>query len=253
VAEVLALCYHAVSETWRAPLCVKPDSLEAQLELVLRKGYRANRFADAVLQPPSPKTVTVTFDDAFASVFEMARPILSRLGVVGSVFVPTNFPDDPGSPLSWPGIDHWVGGKHDHELRPMSWDQLAGLAEEGWEIGSHTRSHPHLPSLSDAELESELSGSREILEDRVGHRCETLAYPYGDYDDRVMEAARRAGYAAAGTLPGRLRGGGPLCWPRVGVNQMDDTRRFRLKVSRGIRLLRTTPLWPAERRGGPDA
>jgi peptidoglycan/xylan/chitin deacetylase (PgdA/CDA1 family) len=253
VAEVLALCYHAVSESWRAPLCVNTDQLEAQLELILRKGYRASRFSEAVLEPPSAKTVAITFDDGFGSVYDLARPILRRLGLVGTVFVPTDFPEDPASPLRWPGIDHWVGGRHHDELRPMSWDQLAELADEGWEIGSHTKSHPHLPTLDDSALDTELAESREILEDRLGRPCETLAYPYGDHDARVIEAAERAGYVAAGTLPGRLREGGPLSWPRVGVNQLDDIRRFRLKVSPAMRLLRTTPLWPAERRGGPDA
>jgi peptidoglycan/xylan/chitin deacetylase (PgdA/CDA1 family) len=245
--DVLVLCYHAVSETWQAPLSVTPRSLEEHLELVLERGYRGSTFTEAVLDPPFPKTVAITFDDAFLSVLEKGRPILERLGLVGTVFVPTDFPDGREARLSWPGIDSWLSGEHEAELRPMSWDEVRGLADQGWEIGSHTRSHPRLPSLDDHELESELSESRKLLEERLGRPCPGLAYPYGDQDDRVVAAADRAGYTAAGALPSRLRQGGPLCWPRVGVNQRDDLRRFRLKVSRAMRLVRASPLWPERR------
>ena len=71
----------------------------------------------------------------------------------------------------------------------------------------------------------------------AGRPCESIAYPYGDHDDRVVEAARRAGYVAAGTLPSRLDERGPLRFPRVGVYYGDDERRFRLKVSRPLRAL----------------
>ena len=76
-----------------------------------------------------------------------------------------------------------------------------------------------------------------------GRPCESIAYPYGDHDDRVVEAARRAGYVAAGTLPSRLDERGPLRFPRVGVYYGDDERRFRLKVSRPLRALRASRLW----------
>jgi peptidoglycan/xylan/chitin deacetylase (PgdA/CDA1 family) len=126
----------------------------------------------------------------------------------------------------------------------MSWDQLGELAEAGWEIGSHTRTHPHLTTLDDETLREELVRSREEVEQRLGRACPTLAYPYGDHDERVVQAAGAAGYTAAGTLPGRLPRPRPLAWPRVGVYRGDDERRFRLKVSRGMRRLRGSRLWP---------
>jgi peptidoglycan/xylan/chitin deacetylase (PgdA/CDA1 family) len=247
LSDVLVLCYHAVSDTWEAPLSVTPRCLEEHLELVVKRGYRGSTFTEAVLGPPFPKTVAVTFDDAFSSVLEKAHPILDRLGLVATIFVPTDFPDGTDARLSWPGIDNWLGGEHDAELRPMSWEEVRGLADEGWEIGSHTKSHPRLPSLADHELDTELTESREVVEERLGCPCPALAYPYGDQDGRVVEAAARAGYTAAGALPSRLRKGGPLCWPRVGVNQRDDLRRFRLKVSRAMRRFRASPLWPERR------
>lgn len=90
--------------------------------------------------------VAVTFDDGYLSVGEIARPILDRFGIPGTVFVPTRFMDSD-QPMSWPGIDQWIGTADEHELLPMSWQGLLSLAESGSEIGSHTVSHPRLTTL----------------------------------------------------------------------------------------------------------
>ncbi len=72
--------------------------------------------------------------------------------------------------------------------------------------------------------------------------------PYGDVDARVAAAARSAGYSAAASLPkGRFARGNPLDWPRVGVYNADDLRRFRVKSSRPLRAARATPLWDLAR------
>src|SRR6185503_195859 len=118
--------------------------------------------------------------------------------------------------------------------------QLGALADGGWEIGSHTCSHPHLTEIHEAALEHELSASRLECERRLGRPCRTIAYPYGDYNERVAAAAGRAGYEAACTLPARLHAASPLEWPRVGVYHADDERRFRLKVSPTARRLRSS-------------
>jgi peptidoglycan/xylan/chitin deacetylase (PgdA/CDA1 family) len=244
VADVLVLCYHAVSERWPAPLSVTPEALERQLELLVRRGYRGATFEAAVSGPPADRTLVVTFDDAYASVGALAAPILRRLGLPGSVYAVSDYPGAPERPMAWDGIEHWLGTEHEHELRPLSWDQLGELAESGWEVGSHTRTHPRLTGTSDAQLATELERSRSEVEERLGRPCRTLAYPYGDHDERVVEAAGRAGYEAASTLPGRFPRPRPLAWPRVGIYHDDDLRRFRMKVSRPMRALRATPLWP---------
>jgi peptidoglycan/xylan/chitin deacetylase (PgdA/CDA1 family) len=240
----LVLCYHAVSVDWPAPLSVTPDALERQLQLLVRRGHRGATFAEVADGSVDGRAVAVTFDDAYLSVLERAKPILDAAGFPGTVFVPTDYPDRPERPMAWDGIDQWLGGPHEPDLRPMSWGQVGQLADAGWEIGSHTRSHPRLTRLPDDALARELRESRATLEERLGRPCTTLAYPYGDHDARVVAAAGAAGYAAAGTLPGRLPRPEPLAWPRVGIYHADDERRFRLKVSAGMRLLRRLPVWP---------
>lgn len=229
--DVLVLCYHAVSDRWPSPLAVTPAQLERQLSSLVRRGYRGATFHDAVRSPQALRTLAVTFDDGYASVLARALPILDRLGLPGTVFVPTDFVDRDG-PMSWPGIDHWIGGPYEGELAGMSWDELGTLAAAGWEIGSHTCSHPRLSRVDDDTLMRELSESRRVCEARLG-ACRTVALPYGDGDARVVPAAARAGYSAVAGLPG-LATPGPG-WPRVGVYPADGRGRFRVKVAAPVR------------------
>jgi len=247
-ADTLVLCYHAVSPTWPADLSITPERLERQLSMLVERGYRGATFTESVSAPPGGRVVVVTFDDAYRSVIELAAPILERLGLPGTVYAPTDYIGTERA-MSWPGIDQWTGGPHEHELIPMGWEELGRLAGAGWEVGSHTRSHPHLTEVGDdGALEEQLLGSREVVEHHMGRACTSIAYPYGDHDDRVVEATRRAGYAAAGTLPARLAGKGPLRVPRVGVYFDDDERRFKAKVSPAGRRLRASRAWAAAQR-----
>jgi peptidoglycan/xylan/chitin deacetylase (PgdA/CDA1 family) len=240
-SDVLSLCYHAVSPTWPAQLSVTPESFGRQVEYLAERGYRGVTLSEAVLGDVGGKAVAITFDDGYASTLSLAKPILDRFGMPATLFLPTNFVG--GGPMAWPGIDHWIGGEHEKELVPMSWDDARSLADDGWEIGSHTRSHPHLSEIADDRLEEELVGSREECERKLDQPCRSLAYPYGDYDERVIAAVERAGYAVAGTLPAQIHAPRPLAWPRVGVYYQDNMRVFRAKVSPTVRRLRRSQAW----------
>ncbi|HEY1508494.1 MAG TPA: polysaccharide deacetylase family protein [Solirubrobacteraceae bacterium] len=242
MAEVLVLCYHALSDSWEAPLSLSPDLFERQVSLLVRRGWRGTTFRDAVQAPPADKTLAVTFDDAFASVYEHAFPILSSLGVPATVFAPTSFMAER-QPLHWNGIDHWLQTQSAPELRGMSWEDLGRLHEAGWEVGSHTRTHPRLTSLDDKEMRDELAESRREIAANLSAPCETVAYPYGDVDERVADAAQSAGYLAGAALASGLRARGPQRWPRVGIYNGDQMWRFRLKISRGTRRLRASRFW----------
>lgn len=237
MSDVLVLCYHAVSDRWPAGMAVAPDRLEEQLGSLVRRGYVGARFTEAVWSPPARRTLAVTFDDAFRSVLEHALPVLDRLGLPATVFVPTAFAHHERA-LAWPGIEEWASGAHAGELAAMDWQELAVLADRGWEIGSHTVTHPRLTQLGDAALARELAWSRAAVEERLGLPCRSIAYPYGDVDGRVAAEARRAGYAAGGGLPRTPRGRDRMAVPRVGVYRRDDARRFALKASRTVRRVR---------------
>jgi peptidoglycan/xylan/chitin deacetylase (PgdA/CDA1 family) len=238
VSRAIVLCYHALSADWQAALSTTPERFESQIELLVRRGYRGATFSQVVSGGGRERLLAVTFDDAYRSVLELARPILDRLGVPATVFAPTDGVD-AAAPLCWPGIDRWLGGPHERELLPMSWPELQMLADAGWEIGSHTATHPHLTELDDATLQAELTRSKAACERGLQRPCPSIAYPYGDVDARVVAATAAAGYESAAALPSRLDMRGELEWPRIGVYHADDERRFRLKVSPSIRRLRT--------------
>jgi peptidoglycan/xylan/chitin deacetylase (PgdA/CDA1 family) len=234
--DALVLCYHALSEDWPAALSTTPERFREQIELLLARGYRASTFEEAV-EAGDRHTFAVTFDDAYRSVLQLARPIMDELGVTGTVFVPTDWAGK-SEPMRWDGVYQWLDGPHKDEMLCMDWDQLRELAEAGWEIGSHTCSHPYLTAIKDDRLSAELRDSRLAVERELGRPCRSIAYPYGDVDERVIEATGAAGYAFGASLPKKLSSRGPLDYPRVGVYHVDDLGRFKLKVSPVVRRVR---------------
>src|SRR5579875_1653768 len=110
----IILCYHAVSPSWSADLSTTPARLERQVRLLLARGYRYAPFTHAIEAPRRHKVASITFDDAFRSVYEHAFPILRGLGVPASLYVPTDYIDS-GEPLRWPRIDDWIGGPDEPE------------------------------------------------------------------------------------------------------------------------------------------
>jgi peptidoglycan/xylan/chitin deacetylase (PgdA/CDA1 family) len=239
LVDLVVLCYHGLSDSWPDDTAVAPGDFAAQIAGFLRRGYRGATFTEALTAPPSPRTLSVTFDDAAASVYERAVPVLAELGVPATVFVATDFPDR-GIPMGWPGLDAWVGGEHERELRCMTWDQLGSLTEQGWEVGSHTCSHPRLTTLGDEQLAEELVASKGECERRLDRPCRSLAYPYSDVDSRVARATQVAGYAVAATVPTAPARPLPLLWPRVGVYRGEGARRVWLRARR--RSLGLVPL-----------
>jgi len=222
----LVLGFHAVEET-SSELAVSADALRRHVERLADRGFR---FVTVSELRGDGRLAAVTFDDGYRSVHEAALPVLAELGVPATVF-PIAGKVDASAELPGAGS------------RPLlSWDELRDLHEHGWEIGSHTLTHPDLTALDDDALRRELVESRELIEAETGARCTSLAYPYGAADARVVEAARRAGYEAAFTVPRRWRAPQPLLWPRVTVWQSDIPATVALKSSAPVQAVRASRL-----------
>lgn len=237
LSDRLVLCYHAVSPTWPANLSITPDALDRQLGTLAARGYRGATFTELLTSREPRPLMAATFDDGYQSVLKLAKPILDRHGVPGTLYAPTDWPGRPG-PMSWPGIDRWLGTPHEPELQSLTWEEIRGLASDGWEIGSHTCSHPHLEEVPDDRLDAELRQSKAVLEEQVGQECASIAYPYGSVDARVEGAARAAGYRGAGDIPRVLYRPRAMRWPRTPIYHKDDDRRFATKVSPAMRRWR---------------
>lgn len=242
--DTVILCYHAVSDTWPVGMSIRPASMEWQVSWMLRRGYRPATFYEAVTAPPARKTFAVTFDDAYVSVLNRGLPILERLGVPATVFPSTYAAEPPARALIGPDLKQFLGGPHEPDLVAMTWDQLLYLQDRGWEIGSHTVGHPLLTRVDDERLEMELRTSKELLEQHLGRPCRTIAYPSSDYDARVIEFTRRAGYEVGGTLSVSFpKRPDPLEYPRISVQRDDSRTTFVLKVLPLTRWARTTRGW----------
>lgn len=241
--DVLVLCYHAVSTRWPADLSVAPDAFEAQIEHLLRRGYSATTFSRAVEERGNGRQLAITFDDGFQSVHDLAFPVLQRLGVPATLYVPTSFIEPP-RPLAWDGTDEWLGTEFERELMPMSWDGVRELRDAGWEIGAHSHTHPRLTQVDDVQLADELERSRAICAERLGEPCRSIAYPYGDVDARVVAAARSAGFATGAALPEAPEHPEPLAWPRLGVYRYETLSRVKRHCSWTLRKVQLTPVWP---------
>jgi peptidoglycan/xylan/chitin deacetylase (PgdA/CDA1 family) len=236
--DTLILCYHAISNAWTDPIAVSEARFADQLSLLSRLGYRGVTFTEAVRAQPAGKRVAVTFDDAFQSVRDRALPILEGLGWPGTVFVVSDYGEGDRL-IGWPTLDAWLGTSYEHELKALSWHDLGQLHAAGWEVGSHTSTHPHLTELSAAELRQELVNSRQECEARLGTPCLSIAYPYGDCNRTVVDAAVKAGYRAGAALPSPLYRPRRMDWPRVGVFNRDRLLRFAIKALPPSRRLRT--------------
>ena len=219
--DVLVLCYHGVDPAAEHGE-VTPQAFRAQLEYVASRGYRWATFAEAVLGGTSDRVAAVTFDDGIGSALEHGLPVLDEIGARATMF---------------PRLDTLdVQGRLDA-------DDIRGLAERGWEVGSHTLSHPVLTEVGDDVLREELVESRARIEQLTGRPCVSVAYPTGRADARVVAAAAAAGYEAGAALEGAVDvPPGPLSWPRVGVRGDDGLRVFRLKCLPAVRRLRSSAL-----------
>ena len=131
------------------------------------------------------RSVVLTFDDNYLGFYENAWPLLKAKNIPCGMFVHTDF----------------VGNSSGSHPK-MTWAQLKDLDATGLvEIGGHTCSHPgDLKSLPLDVQERELTESKTLLEDKLGHPVPFLAYPVGSADRKTIELAKSAGYTMAFTM-----------------------------------------------------
>ena len=180
--HAVILMYHRFGENRLPSTNIRLDQFDTHLEKLSNGNYSVWPLAKIVdyLQKDMPlpdRTVAITIDDAYLSVFTEAWPRLQAKGFPFTVFVAT----DP--------VDRKNRGY-------MSWDQLRQLQADGVGIGSQTASHPHmhLSSLADVDAELEKSNQRFLAE--LGLRPNLFAYPYGEYNLAVIERVKAAGFIA---------------------------------------------------------
>ena len=223
---VSLLAYHHVAEKRGFPATrVSCSQFESQMTALKERGFRTVG-PEALLNPallPGP-LLCITFDDSYDSVHRFALPLLKSLEYTATLFIISDF---MGKPNTW---DVQVGRVATH----MSADQIRSALNNGFSIGSHSRTHPDLNSLSDPPLKEELSGSKKALEDAFGVPVDFFAYPFGRFNGRVKAAVRESGYKAAFTISRPLFSSAfdPFAMPVTGIYSVDSRASFLIKIQR---------------------
>ena len=186
---------------------------------MLTAGELADALPAAAVQEPA---VVITFDDGFAQAVGEARGRLKEAGMHATFFCVAGH---LGATSEWPGR------RPDTPVRPLaSVEELAALARDGHEIGSHGWSHAALDGETD--LRREILESKAALSTVAGCEVRTYAYPYGARPSTSAHALVRQTYAAAfGTRAGRAGTGSPRYeLPRVDAHYLRDPRLLRRVV-----------------------
>jgi peptidoglycan/xylan/chitin deacetylase (PgdA/CDA1 family) len=171
----VVLYYHEVPEEARTRFARQMEALT--------RGTTVVRAAHPGPLPASGSYVAITFDDAFRSVRMNAVPELLSRGFPATIFVPV---DCLGERPGWE-----MANELDDQV--MTCDELRSLPEL-IELGSHSLSHPHLTTIDSGLLREEVTTSRHKLGELLGSQVSLLAFPYGEYDDRVVSTCCEAGY-----------------------------------------------------------
>ena len=220
-SPVPILMYHVISAPKPgAPypeLYTPKPAFAAQMAALEQRGYHGVTLAQvydywhrAIALPKKP--IVISFDDGYLSHYTHALPVLKKLG--------------------WPGV---LNLEVNNVLTPgdVSKSQVRALIRAGWEVDSHTLTHPDLTRISATQLRDELVRSRAFLRSHFGVPVDFFCYPAGRYDATVEAAVRAAGYRLATTTqPGVASPhGDPFALPRIRVSGSDGAAGLLAKLS----------------------
>ena len=226
------LTYHRFAESCDSNMCMPRKAFEDQMRYLSDNGYHVITARELMAfleyrQGLPKKSVLITMDDGYRSVYNIAYPILKEFGYTATLFIYTDFV----------GVSKMA----------VTWDQLKEMKADGFMVGSHTIAHSDLTRPQEGESEpeyfarmkKELNGSKKILDQKLTQNTFVLAYPFGYYDQRSMQMAKKAGYKVAMSVK---RGGNPffanpLVLRRDQILERDmDTFRSRLKTFNHLSL-----------------
>jgi peptidoglycan/xylan/chitin deacetylase (PgdA/CDA1 family) len=209
--QVPVLTYHRVHTmpaVGQPDLIVDPANFAAELKALHDGGYHPISQAQlfrALYQgkPLPPKPVLISVDDGYVDDVRTILPDLERWHMVATFFVITGRMTEPGF---------------------LNASQIRELDRAGMDVGDHTAHHVDLRLLTPSQLEAETAGSRKTLEGVLGHPVYFFAYPFGRFNDRVVQAVRDAGFTMAYTTQGGTTEStaSPLEMPRLHVGRSED-------------------------------
>ena len=215
-------------------LRITPETFEKQLHWLHTHHWQTMTMAEiAECQTIPPKTVVLTFDDGYANNYIHAFPLLKRYNMKATIYIITerfhqNWATDKDTKLSSDELNSEAMLTHEmiHEMID------SGLIE----IGSHTKHHVNLPTLSSEQQEEEIAQSKVIIEQQYGIICKSFAYPFGFFNTTSVSLVQKYGYTSAVTTVPKL-----ISWedknryeiPRIIISGRQSFFDFQLKMLKG--------------------
>ncbi len=168
-------------------LYVNPTKFERQVKYLKKFGVKTT-LSDNINKEKN--SVILTFDDGYRDFVKNAYPILKKYDTKAIIFVVAGLTDK---------FNIWDWEKIKVKKPLMDWEEIKFLVKEGFEIGSHTITHPFLTKIPEKTAKSEIEDSKKMLEDKLGIQINTFCYPYGDYNEKIKDMVINAGYKMAFT------------------------------------------------------
>lgn len=213
------LTYHSI-DTTGSPISCHPDAFASHVKWLTGGRVRVTTVDELIALPPATDAVAITFDDGFANFGEIAAPRLLDHGLPVTVFVVA---DSVGTSNMWDGRPP---GSVPH-LPLLDWPALVRLQEQGVTLGAHSRTHRDLTRIGATDLEDEVNGAADQIEDRTGFRPALFAYPYGRASAesaRIVERTFRYGCTTEfRALDGTVR---PALLPRLDMFYFQRVERL---------------------------
>ena len=212
------LYYHSVLDR-------EKELFKKQLDF-LKKHFDIYAINEHIKHDNLRPAISITFDDALLSVLHNAQPELISRRIPFTVFVPYNY---IGKLPDWE-VDSYA----DIISEPvMNKAQLNLLDKTFCIIGSHTLTHAKLGQIEFSNVEEELIFSKARLEELCGTKIDYISFPYGSYNDVVIELARKAGYQKVYTIDYRPVDNDEFTSGRIGVTPKDWKIELYLKIYGG--------------------
>ena len=229
-----AMMLHSLSRPLaasEASYYISPQRFRRLMRWFLAAGYQTVTTDQWLKDSLPKKRILLTFDDGYDDLYSELFPFLMDHGLTAVIYLVV---DRIGGTNEW---DQQVGLRARNLL---TWSQIREMHKYGVEFGSHTLTHPWLPSLSYDQLRREVADSKRRLEDALGVEITSIAYPSGGIDRRVRSCVAEAGYRLGFTLrPGRNWWNDPLCQRRAEVNEDTSVLDFAIQLRTGYGFTRS--------------
>jgi len=136
------------------------------------------------------KALLVTFGNGYKDIFTKALPVLKRFNIPAHIFLVSDFLEKE--------FDLNNSGEPDVRNKLLSLTDIIKLKKTGLiSFGSHSRTHKKLTELSDEDLHNEIAGSKFKLEKLIGTEIPSFCYPFGIFNNRIIQSVSDAGYKFA--------------------------------------------------------